>query len=136
MFDGRDPIYVQIADQLRRDIVAGRLQDGDQVMSTTQYAQTYRINPATAAKAFTELVDEGVLYKQRGIGMFVAEGARERLRAERRRAFYAERLDPLLDEARYLGLSTDDLVRYLTGPTGSDSTGDDHAINDPIEGQS
>ena len=53
-------------------------------MSTTQYATTFRINPATAAKAFTELVDEGVLYKRRGIGMFVAEGARERLLAQRR----------------------------------------------------
>ena len=84
MFDGRDPMYVQIADQIRTDVLTGALREEEQVMSTTQYATTYRINPATAAKAFAELVDEGVLYKRRGIGMFVAEGARERLLAQRR----------------------------------------------------
>ncbi|QOR72646.1 GntR family transcriptional regulator [Ruania alkalisoli] len=113
MFDGRDPIYVQIADQIRSDIVAGRLQDGDQVMSTTQYAQTYRINPATAAKAFTELAGDGVLHKQRGIGMFVAEGARERLRSARRESFLADRLTPVVQEARELGMSTDELLNHI-----------------------
>ncbi|UFU04143.1 GntR family transcriptional regulator [Ruania suaedae] len=124
MFDGRDPIYLQIADQIRGDILAGRLRDGDQVMSTTQYAQTYRINPATAAKAFSELVEDGVLHKQRGVGMFVVDGARERMRKERREAFFADRLDPVLEEARHLGLTTHDLVRHLT----------DHSDR-PTEGQ-
>ncbi|SED83990.1 GntR family transcriptional regulator [Ruania alba] len=113
MFDGRDPIYLQIADQIRSDVVAGRLHEGDQVMSTTQYAQTYRINPATAAKAFTELVDDGVLYKQRGVGMFVAEGASERLRASRRATFVDERLVPVLREAHELGMQTDDLIAQI-----------------------
>ncbi|UFU05215.1 GntR family transcriptional regulator [Ruania halotolerans] len=122
MFDGRDPIYLQIADQIRSDVVAGRLHERDQVMSTTQYAQTYRINPATAAKAFTELVDEGVLYKQRGVGMFVADGARERLRADRRDAFYSERLAPVLEEARYLGISRAELIQYLDRTTSTTET--------------
>ncbi len=114
MFDGTEPIYIQIADQIRADIIAGRLNAGDQVMSTTQYATTYRINPATAAKAFAELVAEGVLYKQRGVGMFVADGAPERLRAERRNAFFADRLDPVLAEARMLGIEPADLLAYIT----------------------
>ena len=90
MFDGRDPLYVQIADQIRADVLSGALGEQEQVMSTTQYATTFRINPATAAKAFTELVDEGVLYKQRGIGMFVAPGAREQLLTQKRAAFFAD----------------------------------------------
>ena len=72
MFDDRTPIYRQIAGQLREDIVSGLLDDDEQVMSTNQYAAFYRINPATAAKGFAQLVDEGVLYKKRGIGMFVS----------------------------------------------------------------
>lgn len=113
MFDGPEPIYLQIAEQVRRQILDGTLGDGDQVMSTTQYATAYRINPATAAKAFAQLVADGVLYKQRGVGMFVAPHAQERLRSERRAAFFAERLEPLLYEARALGLSADDLISHI-----------------------
>lgn len=113
MFDGPEPIYIQIADQIRADILGGRLKAGDQVMSTTQYATTYRINPATAAKAFTDLVAEGILYKQRGVGMFIAEGAPARLRAQRRETFFADRLDPVLDEARVLGIDPADLIAYI-----------------------
>ena len=114
MFEGRDPIYVQIAETIRGEILSGALEEGDQVMSTTQYATTYRINPATAAKAFAELVAEEVLVKQRGVGMFVAPGAPDRLRARRREAFFAERLDPVLREAQVLGLTAADLTTYLT----------------------
>ena len=104
MFDERVPIYRQIADQIRDDVLAGRLAPGDQVMSTNQYATFHRINPATAAKAFQELVEEGVLEKRRGIGMFVTAGARERLTAERRARFESEVLTPVVAEARRLGL--------------------------------
>ena len=75
MFDDRTPIYRQIAGQLREDIVSGLLDDDEQVMSTNQYAAFHRINPATVAKAFQELVDDGLLYKRRGLGMFVSPGA-------------------------------------------------------------
>ncbi|QDO89054.1 GntR family transcriptional regulator [Ornithinimicrobium ciconiae] len=117
MFDGREPIYHQIAEAIRGEILSGALKEDDQVMSTTQYATTYRINPATAAKAFAQLVDEEVLYKRRGVGMFVSPGAPDRLRAERRKAFFSERLDPVIREARLLGLSTADLTAYLTTHT-------------------
>ncbi len=113
MFDGREPIYVQIAESIRAEILSGALKEGDQVMSTTQYATTYRINPATAAKAFAQLVDEGVLHKQRGVGMFVTDGARTLLRDRRREAFFTERLDPVLREAALLGITTADLAAHL-----------------------
>ena len=113
MFDERSPIYRQIADQITQDIVRGTLQEDEQIMSTNQYAAFYRINPATAAKAFQQLVDEGVLYKRRGIGMFVAPGARDRLLAQRRDRFFADVLDPMLAEARAIGMSLADIVRRI-----------------------
>lgn len=126
-FDDRTPIYQQIADRLRTAILSGALEEGDQVMSTTQYATTHRINPATAAKAFAELVDEGVLYKRRGVGMFVAEGAAEQLRRRRREAFFAERLTPVLHEARVLGISTEELLGYVTAHATTPTTEGDRA---------
>jgi GntR family transcriptional regulator len=113
VFDGRDPIYLQIADQIRSSILDGTLQEEEQVMSTTQYATTYRINPATAAKAFAELVDEGVLYKRRGVGMFVATGARSTLQADGRERFFAEVVDPLVDQAHVLGIEVADVVKRI-----------------------
>jgi DNA-binding transcriptional regulator YhcF (GntR family) len=117
MFDGREPIYVQIAQQLRAEILSGALAEETQVMSTTQYATTYRINPATAAKAFAQLVEEGVLYKRRGVGMFVAPGARGRLLDQHRAAFFADVLDPVLAEADVLGIGVDELVDHIAHHT-------------------
>lgn len=118
MFDDRSPIYRQIAEQIRADILAGTLRAGDQVMSTNQYAAFHRINPATAAKAFTELVDEGLLEKRRGVGMFVTTGAAERLGAERRARFGTDVLGPVLDEARRLGMTIDDVVAAVRAHPG------------------
>jgi len=117
VFDGRDPIYLQIADQIRTEILSGALVEEEQVMSTTQYATTYRINPATAAKAFSELVEEGTLYKRRGVGMFVAPDARDRLLAQRRDRFFADVVDPVATEARMLGIPLDDVVARLRART-------------------
>ena len=117
MFDGRDPLYVQIAEQIRGDVLAGTLAAEDQVMSTTQYAATFRINPATAAKAFAQLVEEGVLYKRRGLGMFVAPGARERLLEQERSAFFAEVVDPVAQRAAVLGIPLADVVARLHAVT-------------------
>lgn len=112
-FDGRTPIYLQIAERIRTSILAGELRAGDQVMSTTQYASTYRINPATAAKAMSLLVDEGLIHKRRGLGMFVTDGAHEALRSHRRATFWDDVLAPVIAEADALGITTDDIVRHL-----------------------
>jgi DNA-binding transcriptional regulator YhcF (GntR family) len=110
MFDDHSPIYRQIAEQIKSDILHGVLAEEEQVMSTNQYAAFYRINPATAAKAFQNLVDEGVLYKKRGIGMFVSEGA---LVSQHRERFFSEVLAPVVDEARTIGIPMDEIVARL-----------------------
>ncbi len=115
MFDDRSPIYLQIADKIKEDILSGALGEDEQVMSTNQYASFYRINPATAAKGFQQLVEEGVLYKRRGIGMFVSADARERLRAERRERFFEQVVDTMIAEARVIGISLDEIVRRIEG---------------------
>lgn len=112
-FDDRSPIYQQIADRVRRAILSGELEEESQVMSTTQYATTYRINPATAAKAMSTLVDEGLLHKRRGLGMFVSPGARDLIRDHRRATFWDDSVRPVVEEARALGISTDRLIAYL-----------------------
>lgn len=114
MFSDQTPIYRQIADQIIQDILAGRLEEKEKVMSTNQYASFYRINPATAQKAFQSLVDEGVLYKQRGIGMFVSPGAREMLRSQHRENFFNDVLLPMLEQARAIGITDEELIGYIT----------------------
>lgn len=113
MFDDRSPIYVQIANGIKDEVLQGTLKEDEQVMSTNQYAAFYQINPATAAKGFAQLVDEGVLYKKRGIGMFVSPDARARLRSQRREGFFADVVDPMLAEARMVGVDVDEIVAYL-----------------------
>lgn len=110
LFDDGSPIYRQIAERIRTDVLNGVLEPDEQVMSTTQYAAHFRINPATAAKAFQQLVDEGVLYKRRGIGMFVSPDARERLRAEHRSRFFEDVVDPMVAEAIAIGIPLDEVV--------------------------
>lgn len=114
MFSDQTPIYRQIADQIRQDILTGRIQEEEQVMSTNQYASFYRINPATAQKAFQSLVEDGVLYKKRGIGMFVSPGARESLQRQHRESFFEEVLLPMLNQARAIGITDEELIGYIT----------------------
>ena len=113
MFDDRSPIYRQIAEQVKADVVSGVLDGDEQVMSTNQYAAFYRINPATAAKAFQQLVDEEILYKKRGIGMFVNPTARDTLRAQRRQRFFTDVVDPMVAEARAVGIPLEEVVARI-----------------------
>ena len=113
MIDDSRPIFAQIAERIAGDILAGSLGEEDQVPSTNELAAFHRINPATAAKGMAQLVADGILHKRRGIGMFVTAGARERLRERRRTGFADQFLDPLVAEARMLGLSAEDLHDLL-----------------------
>lgn len=113
MFDDGSPIYRQIADRIKADVATGALAPDAQVMSTNQYAAFYGINPATAARAFTQLVDEGVLYKRRGVGMFVSPGARENLVDARRTIYFDEVLEPALAEAEAIGITRDEILAFL-----------------------
>ena len=111
--DEGTPLFVQIAGQLADDIVDGQLAEGARVPSTNELAVFYRINPATAAKGINVLVDDGVLEKRRGIGMFVAAGAREQLMAMRRKLFAEQYVDPMVAEANRLGIDSDTLVSLV-----------------------
>lgn len=79
-------------------------------MSTNQYAELYRINPATAAKAFHELITEGTIYKKRGVGMFVHPEAQKTLRAQRREHFLADVVDPMVAEAVAIGIPLTEVI--------------------------
>ena len=112
MDDGR-PIFLQIAELIENSIIDGTLPEEVQVPSTNELAAFHRINPATAAKGVNQLVDDGILYKRRGIGMFVAGGARAALRERRRRDFADQYVRPLLAEARKLGIGTEELTKMI-----------------------
>jgi DNA-binding transcriptional regulator YhcF (GntR family) len=112
MDDGR-PIFQQIAELIESSIIDGTLPEEHQVPSTNELAAFHRINPATAAKGVNQLVTDGILYKRRGIGMFVAAGARDRLRGHRRERFAQQYLHPLLTEARHLGIGRDELISMI-----------------------
>ena len=108
--DENRPIFNQIYELIEDEIIQGRIKEEEQAPSTNQLSAYYRINPATVMKGINLLVDEGILYKKRGIGMFVAEGARAKQMDKRKTSFYREKVTALLGEAAMLGISADELI--------------------------
>ena len=106
-------IYLQIAQMLEHDILRKVYREEEQVPSTTELSRVYHINPATAAKGVNLLVSEGILYKKRGIGMFVAKGAEEAVKAKRRAAFYRDFVKPLVREGRSLEVTGEELLTMV-----------------------
>ena len=113
MIDPGKPIFVQIAEQIENDILDGAIAEESPVPSTNEFAAFYRINPATAGKGVNRLVDDGILYKRRGIGMFVATGARARLIGARTEQFRAKFVAPLLGEAAKLGITPEQVAEMV-----------------------
>jgi DNA-binding transcriptional regulator YhcF (GntR family) len=111
--DEGTPLFAQIAERLAEEIADGGLAEGERVPSMNELAAFYRINPATAAKGLNLLADDGLLEKRRGIGMFVATGARKQLLARRRDEFARRYVEPLLTEAARLDIGTDELVALV-----------------------
>ncbi|HKN56463.1 MAG TPA: GntR family transcriptional regulator [Amycolatopsis sp.] len=110
--DGR-PLFLQIAEQIENSIVDGSLAADTQVPSTNELAAFHRINPATAAKGINQLVADGILYKRRGIGMFVATDARAQLLERRRGDFTRQYLAPLMAEAAKLGMDAEEIKKLI-----------------------
>lgn len=106
-------IYLQISQMIETDILRGILREEERVPSTNELARLYTINPATAAKGINLLVDEGILYKKRGIGMFVSAGAADTIRRRRKQEFYELRLSELLAEAKSLGITKEELIEQI-----------------------
>ena len=113
LIDENRPIFVQIAERIENDIIAGELPEETQVPSTNQFASFYQINPATAAKGVNLLVDQGILYKKRGLGMYVAPGARARLLEKRREQFYEQYVVAMIREAEKLGITQEQLADMI-----------------------
>jgi DNA-binding transcriptional regulator YhcF (GntR family) len=112
--DDGQPLFVQVAEQIEAAILDGSLPEEARAPSTNELAAFHRINPATAAKGLGRLAADGVLYKKRGIGMFVTTGARESLLKRRREEFTLAYLEPMLAEARKLGLDRLELQAMMS----------------------
>lgn len=119
LMDDTRPIFMQIAERIENDIIEETLLEESQVPSTNQFAVFYQINPATAAKGVNLLVDQGILYKKRGIGMFVASGARAVLMEKRKEQFYEQYVVTMISEAEKLGITLDQLTIMIQRETTS-----------------
>lgn len=114
LFTEDKPIYIQVREQIEDQIINKQLQTDDQAPSTNQLVNFYKINHATVSKGINQLVDEEILYKKRGIGMFVQEGAREKLLAKRRESFIEDYIVTLVQEANKLEITNDEILNYIT----------------------
>ncbi len=104
------PIYRQLTERIFALILNGHLKEGEAIPSVRQVASDYQINHLTVAKAYQELVDQGLIEKRRGLGMFVLPGARQRALTEQRQRFLQQELPRLLDMARQLGIEKTELI--------------------------
>ncbi|PEJ54359.1 MULTISPECIES: GntR family transcriptional regulator [unclassified Bacillus (in: firmicutes)] len=111
--DESQPIFQQIAVMIMDEIIDGRIKEGEQVPSTNELSRFFNINPATARKGLQALVDKEIIFKQRGVGMFVSEGAKEKLILERKQQFYEEYVAPLLKEANRIHLDEEMVIDLI-----------------------
>lgn len=112
-FSNEKSIYLQIAENIEDEIIKGNIEEESQIPSTNQMAVIYKINPATAGKGINILVDRQILYKKRGIGMFVASGAKNAIHETRKSSFYEKYIVSLLDEAKNLGIGINELIELI-----------------------
>jgi len=111
--DDQRPIYIQIKEFLEDAILKGSIAIGEKAPSTNELAKFYQINPATARQGMNELVQENILKKQRGVGMFVTEDAIQIIREKRLQEFYDHFILPLQEEAKKLNITSEQLIKML-----------------------
>lgn len=114
-FDPDSPIFQQIAEAIEDAIFTGAFAEEEQIPSTTEVSAQLKINPATVLKGMNILVDRGILYKKRGVGMFVRAGAALRIKEARREGFLCGFVQPLLKEAEKLGLTLEEICAMIEG---------------------
>ncbi len=112
-FNSEKPIYIQLAEAIEDDILKGIFEEETQIISTTEISVNFKINPATAGKGINLLVDEGILYKKRGVGMFVSTGAKQKILTKRKESFYREFIMSLLEEASKLNISKEEIITMI-----------------------
>ena len=111
--DGEKPIFIQLAEGLEDSILSGAYKEESQIPSTTEISIVYKINPATALKGINILVDDDIVYKKRGLGMFVTKGAVNKIMEKRKKTYYENFVLPLIDEAGKIGLTKEDLIKMI-----------------------
>ncbi|MEH7123871.1 GntR family transcriptional regulator [Bacillus sp. JJ1532] len=111
--DGTKPIYIQIAEWIETEIMNGHFKKDDKVYSQYQLAEMYTINPATAAKGLNLLVDEAILYKKRGLGMFVTMNAKEQIMNKRKNQTLKRLVQEIVLEANRLHISETELIEMI-----------------------
>ena len=111
--DSTKPIYVQIAEWLENEIIAERFTDDEKVYSQYQLAELFNINPATAAKGLTILVEDKILYKKRGLGMFVAPEAQMMILEKRRNKTLTKMVTDIVLEAKRLSVTKEELIQLI-----------------------
>lgn len=111
--ESEKPIFLQITQGLEDAILTGAYPEESQIPSITEFAATYKINPATALKGINLLVDAGVVYKKRGLGMFVASGAVETLRKKRKEQFFDTYVSVMLEEAKRLQITPEEIREMI-----------------------
>ncbi|MFZ4453138.1 GntR family transcriptional regulator [Salibacterium aidingense] len=119
--EGDKPIFLQIRDRIEDQIVNNQLQEGDQIPSTNQLVHFYKINHLTASKGINLLVDDGIIYKKRGVGMFVAEGAKTKVTEKRKTAFFDNYVLPMVEESHKLQLSEEEVTTLIQQAKGRNS---------------
>lgn len=107
------PIFLQIAEELEDSIFIGAFQEGEQIPSTTEISAMWKINPHTVLKGMNVLVDEGIIFKKRGLGMFVNEGALKRIQTKRQNNFYEAYIEALLKEADKLNMTKEEIISMI-----------------------
>ncbi len=112
-FNSEKPIYLQLAETLEDDILKGIFEEETQIPSTTEISINFKINPATAGKGVNLLVGEGILYKKRGVGMFVCSEAKEKIFEKRKKAFYHNYIVTLLSEAEKLNIHKEEIIQMI-----------------------
>lgn len=115
MWNDNTPIYRQLKERVIGMMLDGLLKPGDALPSVRQIAADFQLNPITVSKAYQELVDEALVEKRRGLGMYVTEGAPEKLLASERDRFLTEEWPAMLERIRRLGLDLEQLLR-ASGP--------------------
>ncbi len=113
VINGIDPIFMQVANFIEECIIQEVYKEEEQIPSTTEFSSTYKINPATVLKGFNLLESNGVLYKKRGIGVFVKECAKQLIISQRQVQFQVKYVDNLVKEARNLNIPEDDLINMI-----------------------
>lgn len=111
--DDHQPIYMQIKTMIADAILEGTMPINEKVPSTNELAKFYQINPATARQGMTELVEEGILRKQRGVGMFVTDDAKHILMQQRKQHFKTNFIQPLLQEANKIEITENEIIKMI-----------------------